>query len=235
MKKAAQSDAGMQKLADLIAQAPIAMLTTEEPDGSLRSRPLATLQMDSEGKLWFFTALSSGKVGEIDQHRKVNLSYANTDKQSYVSVCGSARLFRDRDKMRELWTPWVEPWFPDGLADPDLALLEITTQSTGMPRPAEPGGSSGSRRPLRAAAPSRWVSTAVFIPPTPPRPHKPRSRQAAVCAQSMRTASCHGAGRQQRHDFRVLVGSIAQPNGRLTAAEVLGHRDFVMTKLYRSA
>jgi len=54
MKKVAQSDPGMQKLADLIAQAPIAMLTTEEPDGSLRSRPLATLQMDSEGKLWFF-------------------------------------------------------------------------------------------------------------------------------------------------------------------------------------
>ena len=28
--------------------------------------------------------------------------------------------------MRELWTPWIEPWFPDGLSDPDLALLEIT-------------------------------------------------------------------------------------------------------------
>jgi general stress protein 26 len=126
MKKAAQSDPGMQKLADLIDEARIAMLTTEEPDGSLRSRPLATLQMDSEGKLWFFTALSSGKVGEIDQHRKVNLSYANSDKHSYVSVCGSARLFRDRDKMKELWTAWIEPWFPDGLGDPDLALLEIT-------------------------------------------------------------------------------------------------------------
>jgi general stress protein 26 len=126
MKKDPQSNAGMQKLADLIDEAGIAMLTTEEPDGSLRSRPLATLQMDSEGKLWFFTELSSGKVGEIDQHRKVNLSYANPEKQSYVSVCGSARLFRDRDKMRELWTPGIEPWFPDGLADPDLALLEIT-------------------------------------------------------------------------------------------------------------
>jgi general stress protein 26 len=126
MKTDPQTDAGMQKLADLIVEASIAMLTTEEPDGSLRSRPLATLQMDSEGKLWFFTALSSGKVSEIDQHRKVNLSYANTEKKSYVSVCGSARLFRDRDKMRELWTPWIEPWFPDGLADPDLALLEIT-------------------------------------------------------------------------------------------------------------
>jgi general stress protein 26 len=126
MKKESQKDAGMQRLADLIAESNIAMLTTEEPDGSLRSRPLATLQMDAEGKLWFFTALSSGKVGEIDQHRKVNLSYANTDKQSYVSVRGSARLFRDPEKMKQLWTPWIEPWFPDGLKDPDLALLEIT-------------------------------------------------------------------------------------------------------------
>jgi general stress protein 26 len=126
MKKDQQADEKMQKLADLIDASPMAMLTTAERDGSLRSRPLATLQMDSEGRLWFFTAMSSGKVGEIDQHRKVNLSYANPDKHSYVSVCGSARLFRDRDKMRELWTPWIEPWFPDGLSDPDLALLEIT-------------------------------------------------------------------------------------------------------------
>jgi Pyridoxamine 5'-phosphate oxidase like len=36
------------------------------------------------------------------------------------------QLFRDPDKMRQLWTAWIEPWFPDGLKDPDLALLEIT-------------------------------------------------------------------------------------------------------------
>ena len=126
MKKQAQADPNMQKLAELIDEASIAMLTTEEEDGSLRSRPLATLEMDSAGKLWFFTAMSSGKVGEIDQHRKVNLSYANLDKQDYVSVSGHARLFRDPEKMKELWTPWVEPWFPEGLKDPDLALLEVT-------------------------------------------------------------------------------------------------------------
>ena len=126
MKKQPQADPNMQKLADLIAEAGIAMLATAEPDGTLRSRPLATLEMDSEGKLWFFTAMSSGKVSEIDQHRKVNLSYVNLDKQDYVSVSGHARLFRDPEKMRELWTPWVEPWFPEGLDDPDLGLLEVT-------------------------------------------------------------------------------------------------------------
>ncbi len=126
MDKQTQSDPGMGKLADLIDGAKIAMLTTEEPDGALRSRPLATLQMDSEGHLWFFTALSSGKVEEIDQHRKVNLSYANTSTENYVSISGHARLLRDRRKMEELWTPWVKPWFQNGLDDPDLALLEVT-------------------------------------------------------------------------------------------------------------
>jgi general stress protein 26 len=72
--------------------------------------------------------MSSGKVGEIDQHRKVNLSYAHVDKQDYVSVSGHARLLRDREKMNQLWTPWVEPWFPDGLNDPDLGLLEVTVE-----------------------------------------------------------------------------------------------------------
>jgi (2R)-sulfolactate sulfo-lyase subunit beta len=34
----------------------------------------------------------------------------------------------------------------------------------------------------------------------------------------------------------VLIDAIiCAANGRLTAAEVLGHREFVMTKLYRSA
>ncbi len=118
----------MRKLADLIDEVGIAMLATEEADGTLRSRPLATLEMDSDGKLWFFTAMSSGKVGEIDQHRKVNLSYAHVEKQNYVSVSGHARLFRDPEKMNELWTPWIEPWFPNGVNDPDLGLLEVTVE-----------------------------------------------------------------------------------------------------------
>jgi general stress protein 26 len=126
MQKRVQAGADMQKLADLIDAIGIGMLTTEEGDGTLRSRPLATLEMDSDGKLWFFTAMSSGKVEEIDQHRKVCLSYADITQQQYVSVSGHARLFRDPQKMNQLWTPWIEPWFPGGVDDPDLALLEVT-------------------------------------------------------------------------------------------------------------
>ncbi len=113
----------MQKLADLIGESQVAMLTTAEPNGLLRSRPLVTLQLDSEGRLWFFISVTSPKISEIAQHPEVNLSYSDPDKQDYVSVSGAAEIVRDRQKMRELWTPWVEPYFPKGIDDPDLALL----------------------------------------------------------------------------------------------------------------
>jgi general stress protein 26 len=116
----------LQKVADLVEEIKLAMLTTEEADGTLRSRPMSTVQMDSNGDLWFFTRLSSAKVGECEHHRSVNLSYVHIDKQHFLSISGSAQTLRDREKMKQLWTPWVQPWFPQGVDDPDLALLKVT-------------------------------------------------------------------------------------------------------------
>lgn len=125
MDKQPQPNPELEKLAELVKASRIAMLTTAEPDGTLRSRPLATLQFDSEGNIWFFTSISSPKVEEIEEHRQVNLSYADPAKHDFVSISGSAQLVRDREKMRELWTPWIKPWFPRGLDDPDLVLLRV--------------------------------------------------------------------------------------------------------------
>ena len=120
-----QSDVQMTKLAELIGEIKFAMFTTQEPDGTLRSRPLATMQMDAQGALWFFTGQSSPKVEEAMQHRQVAVSYAHPDRQDYVSVSGTAEIGRDRQKMQELWTPVIKPWFPNGLDDPDLVLLKV--------------------------------------------------------------------------------------------------------------
>jgi general stress protein 26 len=113
------------KIAEMIDRTKFAMLTTMEEDGQLRSRPMSTMQMDEDGNLWFFTSQSSPKVAEAQQHRQVNLCYARPDKQDYLSVSGNAELIHDRDKMRSLWTPWIKPWFPNGVDDPDLALLKV--------------------------------------------------------------------------------------------------------------
>ena len=119
----------MRKLRELIREIDFAMLTTVEPDGSLRSRPMSNNgDVEFDGDLWFFTRASAPKVDEIEQEQHVNVSFARPDKQQYVSVSGRARLVRDRRKIEELWNPAYKAWFPDGLEDPDLALLQVTAE-----------------------------------------------------------------------------------------------------------
>ena len=114
------------QLKSLIEDIKIGMFTTEDDDGTLRSRPLQTVGVDDNGSLWFFTSATSPKVAESKADGgRVNVSYANPSKQDYVSVSGKATLTRDREKMKQLWTKWVEAFFPKGLDDPDLALLRV--------------------------------------------------------------------------------------------------------------
>ena len=118
----------MQELREKIKGIRIAMLTTVDEDGSLRSRPMATQETESNGDLWFFTGVSSPKAHEVEQDHRVNLSYADPDSQRYVSVSGTGRITRDKAKAKELWTPILKAWFPEGLDDPNLALLHVTVE-----------------------------------------------------------------------------------------------------------
>jgi len=116
------------KLWELIKDVKIAMLTTEDEHGALHSRPMATQQNDVDGDLWFFTRDSSGKSGEARRHPQINLSYADPDKNRYVSVSGAAEIVRERAKAQELWNPVYRAWFPQGLDDPDLVLLRVRVE-----------------------------------------------------------------------------------------------------------
>jgi general stress protein 26 len=117
------------KLRELIKDIDFAMLTTvDESDGTLRSRPMATQRAEFDGDLWFFTRASAPKVDEVEREQQVNVSYADPSHQRYVSISGRAQLVRDRKKNKELWNPVFKAWFPEGLDDPDLALLHVAVE-----------------------------------------------------------------------------------------------------------
>lgn len=115
----------LEHLTELIKDIQFAMLTTTDDDGSLRSRPMALQQDDFDGTLYFFTYGTSHKVFEVRQNHQVNVSFSRPDRQSYVSLSGEASLSRDKVKMENLWNPALMAWFPKGLDEPDIALLQI--------------------------------------------------------------------------------------------------------------
>jgi general stress protein 26 len=131
----------VSKLRDLIKDVKIAMLSTVDDQGQIRSRPMGTQQVEFDGNLWFFTADDSEKAAEVEAHPQVNVSYASSEKNRYISVSGKANLVNDKDKMEELWNPLFKAWFPDGLDDPRLTLLRVEVeQAEYWEAPAGAGG-----------------------------------------------------------------------------------------------
>lgn len=129
MENKAEATEDLQTLGELVDDIEVAMMTSIAPDGRLVSRPLATLQADEHGDLWFFTRGDSGKIDDISLHPQVNLAYADPSKNLYVSVVGRAQLLRDRAKIEELWHPRAAAFFPGGKDDPELVLLKVEVES----------------------------------------------------------------------------------------------------------
>jgi general stress protein 26 len=115
----------IEKVADLIEDIRIAFLTTVASDGTLHSRPMATQRDRFDGTLYFFTYADSEKVRETDQQRRVAVTFADPSSNTYVALTGNAHTLRDKAKAEELWHPFLKTWFPQGLEDPNLALLHV--------------------------------------------------------------------------------------------------------------
>jgi general stress protein 26 len=122
MKTSSQASADLTHVSTLIEDIPIAMLTTVEADGALACRPMAVLEMDAQGALWFFTDLRSSKVEHL---RVANLSFTDSGRATYVSLSGHGEIDTDRGRIQRLWTSFAKPWFPDGPDSTHLALLKF--------------------------------------------------------------------------------------------------------------
>lgn len=120
---------GLQIIRNLVDRIDIAMLTTIDANGRLKSRPLKTQEEMFDGDLWFLTSASSEKADEIAENRRVNLSYASKERNTYVSIVGSASVERDQTKIDELWNDAMKAFFPKGKNDPDLALIRVRIES----------------------------------------------------------------------------------------------------------
>lgn len=119
-------DEAIQKLSDLISNHRVAMLTTIDTDGAPWNRPMG-LQKPGEfdGTLALFTRADSDKVKHIERNPKVSLAFQKPGDNEYATMTGTARVTNDRQKIHDLWSPFVRAWWPEGPEDPSIRLVEI--------------------------------------------------------------------------------------------------------------
>jgi general stress protein 26 len=105
------------------------MFTSVAADGTLASQPMTNQQLDDDGCLWFFTSCDTELAENIVARPEVSVTFSQPDDQLYVALSGHATQVTDRERMRELWNPMVEAWFPRGVDDPDLELIRVSVDS----------------------------------------------------------------------------------------------------------
>ncbi len=113
-----------ERVWQLMKKIGLAMLVTRDGD-KLRARPMGAYVEPDDNAVYFLTDARHHKDVEISRNPEVNLSFADTGGQTYVSVTGTAQLSNDRGKIRELFSTVAKAWWqsPD---DPNIRVLKIT-------------------------------------------------------------------------------------------------------------
>ncbi len=129
-RKQSKAEQDAETLAKLIEDIDITMFTTVGKGGALVSRPLSTQKAQFDGqRVWFFVSSDSPKIAEIRRNAQVNLAYASKSKNTYVSMSGDARVNNDPVKIEALWNDALKAFYPKGIRDPKLALLEVQVRT----------------------------------------------------------------------------------------------------------
>lgn len=111
----------------LIKDIKFSMFTTVGSNGDMRAAPMTTqnTDLDENDTLWFFMSRKDDVVADIGSHPNVNVSYADKGDDCYVSVSGIASVVEDMAKKNHLWNSFAQAWFPGGVDDPELALVQV--------------------------------------------------------------------------------------------------------------
>ncbi|WP_194778375.1 pyridoxamine 5'-phosphate oxidase family protein [Pararhodonellum marinum] len=116
----------IEKLAKLADEIDICMFCTNlGRENGATSRPMSTQKVDDQGNIFFFSDIRNDIYKEVDLSNKVQLMYSHPGKDSFLILNGEADTYRDKLLIKELWSPEVKAWFPEGEDDPNISVIKV--------------------------------------------------------------------------------------------------------------
>jgi general stress protein 26 len=122
-------DDDTRKVAELIKDIRVAMLTHADATGRLVSQPMATQQVDFDGDVLFITERDSHKCRDIEAQSPATVNVSYSSGGSWVSLSGTAEVVDDRAKLEELWSTFTDAWMEGGPENPNNVLIRISADS----------------------------------------------------------------------------------------------------------
>lgn len=116
----------IDKTQDIIKDIKFAMMSTVNKKGDIHAWPMTTTETSLGAReIWFIGDKTSDVVKDIEDNKRVGLTYASQDQKNYVSISGNAELSDDQDKLEELWSAIDNAFFEQGKEDPNVQLIKV--------------------------------------------------------------------------------------------------------------
>ena len=124
---------------ELIELSKAAYLTTIDPEGFPITRAMFNLRnkeqfpefseffanQEHEFIIFISTNTSSSKIEHIKNNPKISVYYCDTENFKGVMFGGEVEKIDDMEIKRKIWLDWWTRYYPEGLEDPDYALLKL--------------------------------------------------------------------------------------------------------------
>lgn len=118
-----EHDEHVERIWDELEGNPTWMFTTAGTEG-LHARPMAVTADRAAGCVWLVTEQGSGKTAEVA--RQSDACLTRMDGNLQIAIAAKAERTDDRQKLREIWSPGTQAFFPGGPDDPRATLLKVT-------------------------------------------------------------------------------------------------------------
>ncbi|HEX8268967.1 MAG TPA: pyridoxamine 5'-phosphate oxidase family protein [Flavobacterium sp.] len=113
------------KIKEMAEDIRVCMFCTELTVLPIATRPMSVQEVDDQGNLWFISSGQSNKNFEILQDDRVQLIFSKTSDNHFLSIFGTATIYRDKSKIEEVWTPIAKAWFEQGQDDPNVTVIKV--------------------------------------------------------------------------------------------------------------
>jgi general stress protein 26 len=124
--KTLEGKEALEKLKHIATKAETCFFCTNIKTGlPVSVRPMAVLDVDDEGNLWFMSMKDSTKNAEISADPFTHLFFQESTNSGFLNIYGITEISTDQEKIDELWKPLLKVWFQGGKDDFNISLLKV--------------------------------------------------------------------------------------------------------------
>ncbi len=101
----------------------VSFATSTESNPSCRI--MAIQKVEDDLKMLFVTHKSSPKMEQIEKNTSVCIASFNEETLRDIRLFGRIEVLIDMETKKYVWKEELEPYFPDGINDPELTVLKF--------------------------------------------------------------------------------------------------------------